>query len=317
MKYKLLALVILGISLCANVVIGFIVARQDSMVQSVLGVEDQEKKYPYLSKRILREFPQDVLINFLELRQQLQIETDPYGDTFGLYFEYLPTGTSIAINANTEFYGASLIKVPLVMGYYHMRERTKLQGDPLLEIQKEQINKEFGDLWKKGAGYKIRASEAVKLALIESDNTAVNLLIPFITTEDFDKVYESLDIDFRTDPNGAVISAKNYASILKALYFSSVLSKESSQEILDMLTKTKFPDKLQAGVPQNITVAHKIGDFVGKNGEVGYRDCGIVYIPKRPYLLCMFSKTDEQTARERMQAVSVQVYRYVQEKNLL
>ena len=173
------------------------------------------------------------------------------------------------------------------------------------------LDSEFGNLWKKGEGYKLKASEAVKLALIESDNTAAQALLPFVTTKDFNAVYEALDIDLRTDNKGALVSAKNYSSILKALYFSSVIGKDSSEEILDLLTKTKFSDKLAASVPEDVRVAHKIGDFIDKDGNNGYRDCGIVYVPRRPYVLCMFSVGDEQLARERMQLASKTIYDYV------
>lgn len=308
MLKKHILLLILGISIIGNSI--FFVLWQKASKQDTDFVIAQEK-FPYLSKRILQEFPQDILINFLDLRSALREQVKPFGDDFGFYFEYLPTGTSIGIHEKVEFHAASLFKVPVVMAYYHIRERTNRVDDQILSIQKDQIDGEFGDLWKRGEGAKIKASEAVRLTLIDSDNTAAKLLVPFVTQQDFNAVYEALDVDLQTDEEGALISAKNYSSILKALYFSSVLSQKSSQEILALLTQTKFPDKLASGVPQGIPVAHKIGDFIDKTGKQGFRDCGIVYVPRRPYLLCMFSVGDEQTARVRMQAVSRTVYDYV------
>lgn len=274
-----------------------------------------QKQYPYLSKRILQEFPQDVLVNFLDLRQALRSRVAPYGDSFGLYFEYLPTGTTIGINEKTEFHAASLFKLPVIMAYYHVKERTHRQNDPVLTIKKEQVDSQFGNLWQRGAGGKVKASEAVRLAITQSDNTAAKMLVDFIDRKDFETVYEGLDIDLRSDNQGALISAKSYSSILKSLFFSSVLQKENSEEILDLLTKTDFPDKLAAGVPQDVPVAHKIGDFVDDHGTEGFRDCGIVYMPRRPYILCMFSVGDEEQARERMQLVSKMIYDYLSDKN--
>jgi beta-lactamase class A len=187
-------------------------------------------------------------------------------------------------------------------------------SDPIFTIKKEHIDSEFGELWRKGEGYQIKASDAIRLALIESDNTAAKVIATEITDVDFRAVYNALDIDLNADQQGALVSAKNYSSILKALYFSSVISKDSSESILDMLTKTKFPDKLAAGVPQNIMVAHKIGNFKDKDGNEGFRDCGIVYAHRRPYVLCMFSVGDEALARERMQLVSKMIYDYVSEE---
>lgn len=308
MSSQYLLFCLLSLSLVANVFLGITLqyAHRNDTAFTVL-----QQKYPLLSKRVLMEFPQDILINFLDLRKQLKTQVAPYGDDFGVYFEYLPTGTTIGLNEKKEFYAASLFKLPVVMAYYHARERLKKEDDPILTIQESQMDSQFGDFWKKGAGTKIKASDAVRLALTESDNTAARLLVSAIDKQDFEAVYQGLDVDLQSDKQGALISAKNYASILKALYFSSVLTKDDSQNILDLLTKTKFPDKLAAGVPTHVSVAHKIGDFVDEKGQEGFRDCGIVYVPRRPYILCMFSVGDEQKARDRMQTVSRFVYEYV------
>jgi beta-lactamase class A len=271
-----------------------------------------QAKYPLISKRILQDPPIDIIVNFLALRNNIKNETAPWGTTFGVYFEYLPTGTSIGINSTDEFHAASLFKTPIVMAYYHTRERLNRTDDPLLTIRQDDLDSQFGNLWQKGAGYQLKASEAVRLALEESDNTAAKMLVPYIGSVDFEAVYQGLDIDLTVDKDGAILTPKSYASIFKALYFSSVLSKDSSEEVLNYLSHSTFPDKLAAGVPSKVTIAHKIGDFVEKNGKSeAFTDCGIIYAQRRPYLLCMVSKTDEQTARTRMQDISKMIYDYI------
>jgi beta-lactamase class A len=298
-------------SVVINLVALSIVYGQIDEVRAVENFNQAEKHYPLLSKRVLKEAPQDLTVNFYDLRKQLFEQTAPYEKSFGLYFEYLPTGTSIGINSNDEFYAASLFKVPVIMAYYHGMDRLGIKDDPIITLQPDQLDSEFGDLWKKGAGYQLKASEAVKLALVESDNTAAKALVPYITAEDFSEVYNGIDLDLRADQKGALVSVRDYSSVLKALYFSSVLSKETSQKMLDLLSKTKFSDKLVAGVPDEIMVAHKIGNFIDDDGNKGFRDCGIVYASSRPYILCMFSLGDETLARDRMQRASKTIYDYV------
>lgn len=271
-------------------------------------------QYPFLARRILNENFNDILVNFLDLRTDVKATVEPFGQTFSFYFEYLPTGTSIGVNEKEEFYAASLFKLPVIMSYFRQQERLKERTDPTLTVSEEDLDKEFGDLWRKGAGYRIKMSDAIKLAITDSDNTAIRLVVPQITEDDFEHVYQALDIDLRRDDGGARLTTKGYTSILKALYFSSVLEKADSQSILDLLTKTKFVDKLPAGVPKNIAVAHKIGVY-NKDGEnEAYMDCGIVYIPNRPYVLCMLSISDEDIARERMKLISKKIYDYVSAK---
>jgi beta-lactamase class A len=299
------------ISLVLNITLVFFYIKNTQELKPSQNVKLLQEMYPLLSKRIHFDSPQDLIINFLDLRVLLRSEVMKYGDSFGFFFEYLPTGTSIGINEKVDFHAASLFKVPVVMAYFHMKERTRLNDDPVIILTQDMMDTDFGELYKRGVGYPLNASEAVRLALVDSDNTAVKALTTLIEKEDFEAVYQGLDIDLHINDEGALLSAKSYSSILKALYFSAVLSKDSSHKILEHLTKTKFPDKLEAGVPRHIPVAHKIGDFLSNDGVTGFRDCGIVYAPRRPYILCMFSVSDEETARVRMQSISKIIYEYV------
>jgi len=265
------------------------------------------QKYPFLATRILQEFKSDILINFLDLRTRLRSQVEPYKDTFAFYFEYLPTGTSVGVNEKAEFPAASLLKVPVVMAYRHQVERTGEDSDREVSIRSDEIDKTFGTLYKSGAGAKIKLSEAERLALVESDNTAARVLTDNVSVDDFSEIYEGLDISLKEGDSGVILTAKSYASILKSLYFSSLLTKDNSQYILDLLDKSMFNDKLPAGVPSRISVAHKIGVL----GEDLFMDCGIVYVPNRPYLLCMISVSSEDVARERMVKMSKTVYDFV------
>ena len=269
--------------------------------------------FPLLSPRIFSEKQNDILVNFLPLRKALRAATIGYGESFGICFEYLPSGTSIGINEKKDFIAASLIKVPVVMAYFRQREASGLSVDgETIRLEERDIDKDYGTLWQKGVGAVIAVDDAVRLSLVESDNTASLVLANRVLQTYFDDVYEGLDIDFTKVDNRVILSPKQYASILKELYLSSVISKESSQKILTLLTQTKYNDNISAGVPAGIPVAHKFGIYEEKGV---YQDCGIVYAPKRPYVLCMMSQSSEAEARTRMIAVSRMIYEYVAQAN--
>ncbi|MBI2020027.1 serine hydrolase [Candidatus Daviesbacteria bacterium] len=270
------------------------------------------KKYPYLASRVLTSFDRDLLVNFIPLRKQLREATKDYQETFALYFEYLPTGISIGINDRTEFYGASLIKVPIAMAFLNFARRANLNIDQTVKISKMEINQDFGNLWKRGEGAEISLREALKLALTESDNTAALILFFRVPEEDYKYIYENLDIEYIEDNNQVIITTKGYASILKALYFSSILHKEDSQYILELLTFSDYIDRIRAPIPKEITVANKSGIF----SKDLHQDCGIVYLPRRPYLLCMASLSSEEEAARRIQEVSRMVYQYISHEEI-
>lgn len=292
-------LVVVLISLSGNIYLGLI--RKPSSIVS------REREYPFLARRILIDNPNDVLINFIPLRNTLGTMVNPWGETFSFYFEYLPTGTSIGINGNNEFIIASLVKVPVAMAYFRKQERLGLDfSNNTVTVKEKDLDSSFGDLWKQGAGTQLTMQEALRFMLVFSDNTAANVVATSIPPEDFDSVFAGLDINLQEQDGKTTISAKGYSSILKALYFSAIINEQHSQEILGMLSQTPFNDQLVAGVPKDVTVSHKIGVY----GDL-YQDCGIVYVPDRPYVLCMISKTPKDEAQKRMSAVSRTVYDYV------
>jgi beta-lactamase class A len=301
---KLFLIVLLIISLLGNVFL-FLKPQKTISDTDYLTLREQ---YPFLSQRVLiPEYNNEFINNFLPLREQLHTMTDPYKDEFAYYFEYIPTGTSVGLHNDSKFTAASLLKVPVVMAYFRMKEKLGIKEDKTVTLKQADLDSKYGELYKKGVGYPINLGDAVKLTLQQSDNTASLVLAHNTPEEHFTYVYEGLDIEPALVGDEPIITAEQYVSILKALYFSSILNKENSQYILDLLTITEFSEMLPAGVPDNIPVAHKVGLI----DEQIYNDCGIVYIPQRPYALCMISKSDRETARARMQAVSQAVYTYI------
>lgn len=252
------------------------------------------KDYPLLSRRIFIENPNDTRINFSGLRKELNqyFKDNKLGGT--LYFEYLPTGTSVRVNPSQEFRAASLIKTPVAMELYKAAEKNLVDLDKKRPLKQEWLNSDYGELYKKGMGYELSLREAAKILLSESDNTALRMIIDATANLQIeDRALGALDIEFsQTSKNGEInIGTRSYASFFKCLYFACYNTKEHSQEILDYLTQSKFDNRLTAGInnDKNIKIAHKIGVF---NTQV-QSDCGIVYVENKNYVLCIMLEGDD------------------------
>ncbi len=269
--------------------------------------------YPYLSARIFAENQNDLLINFKPLRTALNQYAGGLKNRTGIYFEYLPTGNNIGVNEKEEFLPASLLKTPLAMGALKLIEDNKVDPDTTLTIRDEDLDTLYGDLWKRGVGAKISIMDTIEYLITHSDNTASRLLIYAVSGAVIEDVFDSLDIPKQVNQKEKkpVVTPKNYSSILRCLYLSCYLNKKYSNTLLDMLTRTVYTDKIPAGVPKVIKVAHKIGLTTNKEGVDVYTDCGIVYAPKRPYILCIMVEGEEDTARDIMKEVSRMIYEYV------
>jgi len=311
MKQKLF-FVFFVLTFVAGFLANFLINKIKTSKEDRITLENQ-KKYPLLAKRIFLENPNDALISFTPLREKVHDYIDPLGKDFAFYFEYLPTGVSIGINEKLEFTPLSLIKIPLAITYYYSSSRKGISINQTMTLKEEDIDSGFGSLWQKGVGYQIDLEEAARLVLVESDNTASLVLAHNLPLEIYKEVYSGLDIPIPNDTKLLRLSTKQYASILKALYFSSILDWVDSNKVLNYLAESKLDNGLRSGVASNIKVAHKVGILA----EELYQDCGIVYPPRRPYLLCMFSKSSERAAYERIGDVSKMVFDFVSSVNHL
>ena len=81
------------------------------------------------------------------------------------------------------------------------------------------------------------------------------------------------------------------------LYNGTYLTKEMSEKALELLSKVDFTGGIRSGLPSDMVVAQKFGERdisttsgVARAGDIKeLHDCGIVYFPDHPYLLCVMT----------------------------
>jgi beta-lactamase class A len=130
-----------------------------------------------------------------------------------------------------------------------------------------------------------------------SDNQSYFLLNKYIhdisPTEDLVKdTYIDLGIINPRDMLDQTISVKSYASIFVELYHNSFFNTaDKSNRALSILSDTDWNLGLVAGVPSGVKVAHKFGErAVTEDNSKQLHDCGVVYYPDNPYLLCVMTR---------------------------
>lgn len=287
--------------------------------------DNNDSKYPFLAKRLFAENQNDIVINFNPLRESLRAYPAANGLNMGIYFEYLPSGTSIGVNEKEIFFSASLIKIPVVMRTYRLIEEGSLRADQEVTVEQKFIDKNFGTLWEKGPGAKVTVNELIVKTLTESDSTAYNILGDITQSHEKTEggtrltsdVYNYLDIPFDRIGNQYGISPKAFGSVLRSLYLSAYLPYQTSNHILELMSQSTFKKWLPEPIPQDVKVAHKYGVYVGDiSAQLVHSDCGIVYYPKRPYLLCVMINTgDKMVAEQNIRAVSKLAFDFVKSVN--
>lgn len=277
---------------------------------SRISSSDPQQQFPLLAKRILIDNPNDPIINFVPLRKLIEERLKGLTAPYSFSFEYLPTGTTIRLGDNVGLVGASLLKLPVVMDLYKAGELGKLDLDAERVVEADMLNNEYGDLYKQGAGTKLSLREAARITLEKSDNTAILLIQKHLQGQlgTDDTAISAVDADVGVQDNSVAISSKSYSSILKCLYFACFNNKQDSQEILGYLSKSSAQGRIASGVPTNVIVAHKFGTSIKTLTD---SDCGIFYVPNRPYVLCIMLGLPAEQASVLQSEISRLVYQTV------
>jgi beta-lactamase class A len=211
-----------------------------------------------------------------------------------LYFKDLNNGPELSIRGNVPIEGGSLIKVPLMIGYLKISE-----NDPSYLSRKIKISEsDIGNLYKiQGivpqvtlkVGKKYSLMNLINSAIIHSDNVASVILENYDNNRSLKMVTEEMDISISSKfPPYRAMSIKDYSGFFRILYNSSYLDRSHSKIALEILSRVNFQDGLRSGLPPNIIISHKFGEKISiSQKEKYFNDCGIIYHPIRPYLLCI------------------------------
>lgn len=233
-------------------------------------------------------------------------------DRVSVYFKDLNNGPWFGVNYKANFSPASLLKVPIMIAYFKKAEKTPSILQKKIKLE-QYIYKDVSPITKPTnpimIGNEYTLEELIERMIIESDNNALGLLKKNISQEDIDKVSRDLGVPTSRSLND-FMSVKDYSSFFKVLYNDSYLDTKYSEKALSILTRTEFKKGIQNPLPSNIVVADKFGErYIEGNTKYQLHNCGIVYYPNRPYLLCIMSEGKNYSLLEKtIQEISKTVY---------
>ncbi len=234
------------------------------------------------------------VISYSKVDKKVGEVESKYGiNSISLYFRDLNNGPWVGVNEDEIFSPASLLKTPIAMALLKYAEDYPGILNKKISISKEDIASNanqsitFPNVLESGKEYTV---EQVLGSMIEkSDNIAVGVIFKNIPENYIYGVFHSIGIPYKDIRNEVNIRVKDYAAFFRVLFNSSYLSRAMSEKLLEMLARTEYKNGIVAGVPEGVTVAHKFGERV--IGDIyQLHDCGIVYYPENPYLLCIMTK---------------------------
>jgi len=242
-----------------------------------------------------------------------------------VYYRDLVHGPTFGINGSEDFAPASLLKLPLALAY--LNEEANYPGlldkkigytgttTSLVQTFPPKVSIEPGNF------YSIR--DLIFNTLVYSDNKSYTVLGNYFENnipngnQSLYQTYQDLGILAPQETLDQNISVHSYAGIFRNLYNASYLDPKPSEEVLSWLSQSTFNLGLVAGVPPGTRVAHKFGEFTFPDNSHQLHDCGIIYYPGNPYLLCIMTKGTDWTALETtIQTISAMTYKEVDSRRL-
>lgn len=269
---------------------------------SIQGQEEEVLKYFQTERKLKKEVEDFVFSN-------TKVETS-------VFFLNLKNSGYFSVNGKETFIPASLIKLPMLISYYKLNE----DEDGLFNQKINYNGDNFNSVKNLGNGtiisgntYTVR--ELMKEMIINSDNNALQLLYKY-KEDSLKSIFQDMKVPIPT--NDYEIATKDFLSVrdisrfLLVLYNSSYLNYEDSEEALKILSETTFKDGIVAGIPTDIVVSHKFGERTLKEKNIlnnQLHDCGIVYHPQTPYIICIMTKgSDFDLQKLQIQEISRIIY---------
>lgn len=242
----------------------------------------------------------------------------------GLYFRDLEDGPHFGVNEYTNFAAASLLKLPIVIQYLSLAEQDpELLRLPLVvpSDMEELYSANYQPPEKLVAGESHTVEDVLYRTMAYSDNLAFFMLRQHLVDKYGSETsiwesYRQLGLVPDIADRNFVITVSRYASMFKPIYNASYLGSAMSEKLIDLMRASVFKVGLVQGVPAGVPVAHKFGEM-GRDGVIQLHDCGIVYYPGNPYVLCVMTRGNSYPALETvLQDVSRMVYAEVDSRRV-
>lgn len=239
-----------------------------------------------------------------------------YEGTWSVYVKDLTSDQEFEQNSQS-LYSASLIKV-FVMA------QTYANMDAVLQNEAAKMKKDVTD-----PSVSTKVNDLLWNMITVSDNESCNELVKLQTdsldfkkgAEDINKYlekegYTETSVQHTLHPAASaqeslggrnMTSVKDCGTLLEKIYKGECVSKEASEEMLNLLSNQENTWKIPQGLPDGIKSANKTGET-----DQDQHDIAIVYGEKTTYILCVMSENcPESTAVTNIQNISKIVYNYL------
>jgi len=255
-----------------------------------------------------------------EARQKIEDYADDHEGIAGVYVRDLKGGWGYGVNPDETFFGASVMKIPIMVAVYRKIDEGEISLDYTFETESGDWAGGAGWLQWQEAGTSHTVEDYLWMMMTQSDNVATNALMRLVGGPEYvNEVAGSLGasntvlyqkvtseravvpiLDNRTTP-------RDMATMLAKIYAGEAASPISCQDMVELMYQNNLQSSLKDGLPKDVEAAKK-GGWLYKV----YDEAGIVWHEDRPYVVGIFSKygsDDVEEGKGLLKGLSKAVYK--------
>jgi beta-lactamase class A len=235
----------------------------------------------------------------------------------GLAYMDLGSGDTLFLNADSSFHAASTMKVPVMIELFRRASTGSFGLDQRLMIVNQFASIVDGSAYALDptadsdttlyhrVGGRVSVDTLLRLMITRSSNLATNTLIALVGAEEVNRTMRSLGAhriqvlrgveDGKAFDRGLIntTTARDLATILRAIEDGRAGSLKATSDMRQILLAQEFNDRIPAGLPPGVRVAHKTGEITAHS-----HDAAIVYPPgRKPYVLVVLTRGIQDGAR--------------------
>ena len=227
------------------------------------------------------------------------VEIEGQAGKFAYAVKNFTTGKTFFANECEIFHSASMIKLPILSCLYLEAENGNIDLDTKYELKKEDVV-EGGILPEFHYGSVFTLRDLANIMIVVSDNTATNILIDFLG---FDKINEhikkylgmkktelvkKLMVPAKSPDIFNYTTASDILRFFEMLYFEKLVSQKASKDMLNILSRQMFIEKIPRFLPDCVFTANKTGEVSGTR-----HDGAIVKSKSFDFGICVLTSESE------------------------
>lgn len=225
-----------------------------------------------------------------------------FNGEIGIYIKEFKTGKIVAINGDTVFPTASIIKIPILIGIMDKINRGQLTYHQPLVYKDSLLYAGVDILGSYKNNETVDLSKVLMLMLTTSDNTASLWLQSLAGTGTrINHIMDSLGFvvtrvnsrtpgreQNRTAYGWGQTSPHEMATILEKIYRKEIINEKTAIQMMRLLGRNYWDEEGLSQIPPTIEVFSKNGAVDESRSEVM-----LVNAPQHPYVFCIITKNNK------------------------